>query len=221
MLWTTWRLHLCLFSRGPCYIPYSGRELCRCNYGRFHSSHFGYGSGLVIVTSPIQAGSSLIKTVFSPFRAVASVSTRSGRNRSCSDERLSAADRFRSDEEPLRAHLQIPSLRESGAPSVQSGARRRHGTSMVAALPPAASTVFTPRMEVAVYIFSFQYWLDGRRLLSMDLEGTSRPVLFRKSRRDTAAGAWARQNGYVGPTKLPVDSFNSFSRLSRHVVSTL
>lgn len=119
--------------------------------------------------------------------------TRSGRKRSRNDKRSSRAKRFCSGEELLYTGLDITPFCELTVPPAQRVHRGERETKKVAALPLAASTVSTARMEVSVYMSRFWYWLDGRRFRNISQEGARPHILFQNSCGDTAAETWVGQ----------------------------
>lgn len=110
----------------------------------------GSSSAQIIVVLPIQAVSSPVKAVFLFTFAVTSVSPRSGYKRSRNDERSSFVKWFCSGEKLLRTRLEIPPLCKLAVPPVQGVASGGHETNTATAMPSAASTVSTPRMEVSI-----------------------------------------------------------------------
>lgn len=124
-----------------------------------------------LVSSPIQAVSSFNKAIFSPRRVVAFWFTCSVCKLFSNDERLLPAKWFCNGEKLWRTLLKVSPLWELAAPPIQGAARGGRETNTVAVLPPAASTVSTPTMEISVYISRFQYWLYGLRFLSMVMKG--------------------------------------------------
>lgn len=116
----------------------------------FPQAIFGTSSAQAIVASPTQAVFSPVSGILSPTRAAASVSMHNGRKRSRDHERSSPSELFRSGEERLRTHLEIPPIRGLAAPPVQKAARGGRQTNTVPALPPAASTVSTREFEGSV-----------------------------------------------------------------------
>lgn len=112
---------------------------------------------------------------------MALVSNHLGRNRSRDDDRLSSAMQFCSGKELLQTHRKIPPNRDLVVPPVDEAVCNGSETATVAALRPASSTCSATRMLISTYMSRSRYQLDGRRFLSITLDGARSYVVIQNS----------------------------------------